>query len=366
MSDTDDRADPGPARLPKHATTTSGTDAATTSGTAAHGTAAHDTTAHDEAARDEAAADGPTDLSGGSWRDAAKRTLKEFKRDEITDKAAALTYYGVLSIFPALLVVVSLVGLAGKSVSKSLITNIRQLAPGQAKDLLITAVTNLQHSQGTAGTIAVVGLVTAIWSASGYVAAFMRASNVIYDVEEGRPIWKTLPIRVAVTVVTLVILSVSAVTVVVTGTLARKAGDVVGAGSTAVTVFDIAKWPILLIIASLLFALLYWASPNAKQGFRWVSPGGIAAILIWLAASAGFALYVANFSSYNKTYGSIAGVVIFLIWLWISNIAVLLGAEFNAELERGRAIVAGHPETEEPYVELRDTRALDEAPGTAS
>jgi YihY family inner membrane protein len=304
----------------------------------------------------------PADLSGGSWWSALKRAVGEFKRDEVTDRAAALTYYGVLSIFPALLVVVSIVGLAGRSVSNSLITNIHQLAPGPAKQFLTTAVTNLQHSKGTAGAIAIVGLITAIWSASGYVAAFMRASNVIYDVEEGRPIWKTLPIRVSVTVVTLVILSVSAVAVVVSGSLARRAGDVVGAGSSAVTVFGIAKWPILLVIASFLFALLYWASPNAKQGFRWVTPGGILAIVVWLAASAGFALYVANFSSYNKTYGSIAGVVIFLIWLWISNIAVLLGAELNAELERGRAIAAGHSATEEPYVEMRDTRALDDAP----
>lgn len=191
----------------------------------------------------------------------------------------------------------------------------------------------------------------------------MRASNAIYDIREGRPIWKTLPIRFAVTLVTLVLLSVSAIAVVLTGGLARRAGGLVGAGSSAVTVFDIAKWPILLVIASFLFALLYWAAPNAKQGFRWVSPGGILAVVVWLVASAGFALYVAGFSSYNKTYGSIAGVVIFLIWLWISNIAILLGAELNAELERGRAIAAGRPATEEPYVELRDTRAIDDGPG---
>ena len=257
----------------------------------------------------EGAPDKPTDLSGGSWWGAVKRALKEFKRDNVTDWAAALTYYGILSIFPALLVIVSLVGLAGRSVSNSLITNLHQLTPGPGKQIVTNAITQLRHSRGTAGTVAVISLLTAVWSASGYVAAFMRASNAIYDIPEGRPIWKTLPIRVAVTLTTLVLLSVSAIAVVFTGGLARRAGNLVGAGSSAVTVFDIAKWPILLVIASFLFALLYWAAPNAKQGFRWVSPGGILAIVVWLVASAGFALYVAGFSSYNKTYGSIAGVV---------------------------------------------------------
>jgi membrane protein len=199
-----------------------------------------------------------------------------------------------------------------------------------------------------------------VWSASKYVAAFMRASNTIYDVPEGRPLWKTLPIRLAVTVVTLVLLSVSAVAVVVTGGVAEQVGKMFGAGSTAVMVWDIAKWPVLLFVISFLFALLYWASPNAKQGFKWVTPGGILALVIWLVASAGFAVYVAAFGNYNKTYGSIAGLIVFLVWLWISNVALLLGAELNAELERGRHIAAGHPATDEPYVELRDTRALSD------
>jgi len=188
----------------------------------------------------------------------------------------------------------------------------------------------------------------------------MRASNAVYDVPEGRPIWKTLPLRIAITVVTLVLLSVSAIAVVVSGSLAQGVGHFLGIGTTAVTIFNIAKWPILLLVVSFLFALLYWASPNAKQGFKWVTPGGLLALFLWLVASAGFAFYVANFSSYNKTYGSLAGLIVFLIWLWITNIAILLGAELNAELERGRAIAAGHPADEEPYVELRDTRNVDE------
>jgi membrane protein len=308
----------------------------------------------------------PTGLPGASWWSAVKRSVGEFRRDNVTDWAAALTYYGILSIFPAMLVVVSLVGLAGKSVSQSLITNVGQLAPGAVEQVLTNAITELQRGRGGAGLIAVVSLGAAIWSASGYVAAFMRAANAIYDIGEGRPIYKTLPIRIGVTLTTLVLLSACAVAVVVTGPVAERAGRLVGAGPEAVTVFGIVKWPVMLLIAGFLFALLYWAAPNAKQRFRWVTPGGILAIVIWLAASAGFAFYVANFGSYNKTYGSLAALIIFLVWVWMSNVAILLGAELNAELERGRAIAGGLPKTEEPYVELRDTRALDDPPPESS
>jgi membrane protein len=302
--------------------------------------------------------DTPTDLPVSSWWGAVKRVVPEFKDDDVSDLAAALTYYAVLSIFPALLVMVSLVGLAGSSVSDTLTDNLGQLAPGSVQDVLSRAIDELEEGAGGAGLVAVLGVLGAVWSASKYVAAFMRASNTIYDVPEGRPLWKTLPIRLAVTVVTLVLLSASAIAVVATGGIAEQVGKMIGVGTTAVTVWDIAKWPVLLFVVSFLFALLYWASPNAKQGFRWVTPGGILALVIWLVASAGFALYVAAFGSYNKTYGSIAGLIVFLVWLWISNVALLLGAELNAELERGRHIAEGHPATDEPYVELRDTRAL--------
>jgi membrane protein len=187
----------------------------------------------------------------------------------------------------------------------------------------------------------------------------MRASNAIYDVEEGRPIWKTLPVRVGVTVVMVVLLAISAVAVVLTGGLAKQVGNLVGVGSSAVQVWDIAKWPVLVLLVSFMLAILYWAAPNVKHpGFRWISPGGILAVAAWLIASGAFALYVANFSSYNKTYGALAAVVVFLVWLWISNIAILVGAEFNAELERGRFIEAGNPPEREPFIEPRDTRKM--------
>ena len=297
----------------------------------------------------------PTELEKSSWSGVLKRTVREFKEDDLTDRAAALTYYGILAIFPAILALVSVLGLVGPSATQPLIDNLGKVAPGPAKDIFTGAVENLQKSRGTGGILFIVGLAAALWSASGYVAAFMRASNAIYDVEEGRPIWKKAPVRLGVTLLLVVLLALSALAVVLTGGLAQQVGNLLGIGKSAVTVWDIAKWPVLLLIVSFMFAILYWASPNVKQpGFRWISAGGIVAVVIWIVASVAFAFYVANFGSYNKTYGTLGGVIIFLVWLWLSNIAVLLGAEFNAELERGRQIQAGHPADKEPFLEPRD------------
>jgi membrane protein len=296
----------------------------------------------------------PTSLRTRSWFGVLKRTMSEFKADNVTDWAAALTYYGVLAIFPALIALVSLLGLVGHSATQPVLTNIGKLAPGSVHQILTNAIRNLQHNRGAAGVLFFVGLGAAIWSASGYIAAFMRAGNAIYDIEEGRPFFITIPVRLAITVVMLVLLVVSALAVVLTGSLAGQIGKMVGIGGTAVTIWDIAKWPVLLLIVSFMFSILYWAAPNVKHpGFRWLSPGGVFAVAVWVIASGAFAFYIANFSSYNKTYGALAGVVIFLVWLWISNIAVLLGAEWNAEIERARQIEAGHPAEHEPFVDPR-------------
>jgi membrane protein len=303
----------------------------------------------------------PTELSRGSWRTAAKRTLAEYQEDNLQDRAAALTYFSVQSIFPGLLVLVSLLGLLGASLTKSLVDDLSKTVPGSVQTIITNALNHLQSNHSAAGILAVVGLAAGLWSASGYVAAFMRASNVIYDVPEGRPAWKTIPIRLGVTLAMLVLLVISVVIVVVTGGVARHVGDALGLGSVAVTTWDIAKWPVLLIIVSIMLAILYWASPNAKHGFRWVSPGGLLAVVLWLIGSAGFALYVAFFGNYNKVYGSLGAVIIFLVWMWLSNVAILLGAEFNAELERERAIAGGLPPDREPFSELRDDRKLRKA-----
>lgn len=306
------------------------------------------------------APDRPTRLDGHAWWGVLRRTVKEFGEDKLTDWAAALTYYAVLSIFPGLLVLVSVLGLIGAPALDPLIENMSTIAPGPVGDILTQGARGLAEAQGAAGLLAIVGAAGALWSASGYIAAFMRAANAIYDVPEGRPFWKTVPIRLGVTIVVGALLAVSAFMVVLTGDLAQRVGDAFDLGSVLVTAWGIVKWPILVILVSQMFALLYWASPNARQGgYRWISPGGLLAVLLWIVASAGFALYVANFGSYNKTYGVLGGVIIFFVWLWISNIAVLLGAEFDAELHRARAIMAGHPADEEPYVPLRDTRKLD-------
>jgi membrane protein len=308
----------------------------------------------DTEATEERAPEKPTRLPKGSWGGVLKRTFREFKEDNLTDLAAALTYYGILAIFPAMIALISIVGLVGHSATQTLINNLDQLAPGTARTVFTSAINGLAKSRGAAGVLFVVGILGALWSASGYVAAFMRASNQIYEIEEGRPFWMTIPVRLAVTVVMLVLLAISAFAVVITGGLAGKLGDLLGVGSSAVQVWDIAKWPVLLLVISFMFSILYWASPNVKHpGFRWISPGGVLAVATWVIASGLFALYVANFGSYNKTYGTLAGVIIFLVWLWISNIAILLGAEFNAELERGRLIEAGQPADKEPFMEPR-------------
>ena len=290
-----------------------------------------------------------------SWRSVLRRAVREFRDDNLTDTAAALTYYATLSVFPALLVLASLIGLAGPNTAKHLVENLGQVVPGSAQGVLSQAISNLQRTPG-AGLTALVALAAAIWSASGYVAAFMRAANTVYDVPEGRPVWKKIPVRLGVTVLLLVLMAISSIIVVFTGPLARQAGDLLGLGSAAVTAWGILKWPVLLVLIMVLVAILYWAGPNAKQpGIRWITPGGVVGVLLWLIASAGFAAYVANFGSYNKTYGALAGVIIFLVWLWISNLAILLGAELNAELDRARAEAGGLPEGQEPYLELRDT-----------
>ena len=295
-------------------------------------------------------------------------TVSEFQDDNTTrpDWAAALTYYAVhLSIFPALLVLVSVLGLVGQSATQPLIDNVSTLAPGPAQDIFTDAIRNLQRSRAPRASCSssdsppLCGRRRGTWQRSCGPPTRSTTSR------RGRPITKTLPVRVGLTLALLVLLGISAIGVVLTGGLAEKVGDVVGVGGTAVDVWGYAKWPVLLLIMSFLFALLYWAARNVKQsGFRWISPGGLLAVIGWVIGSLVFAFYVANFGSYNKTYGALGGVIIFLLWLWISNIMVLLGAEFNAELERGRAIERGmRPEDKEPFMEPRDAKKTEDDDG---
>jgi membrane protein len=302
-------------------------------------------------------------LPRGSWTGILRRTVKGFGQDNLSDSAAALTYYAVLSIFPGLLVLVSALRIFGADTSNAMVRNIVGLAPGQVGTTITNAVATVQKgSHETATLLAVISILGALWSASGYVGAFMRAANTIYDVPEGRPFWKLVPVRIVLTVMTGVILAAAALSVLLTGKLAKAVGDAMGVGHTAVTVWGIAKWPVLLIIVSLLFAMLYWASPNAQVGrFRFFHAGSLVAVAIWIVASAGFGFYVANFGSYNRVYGSLATVIVFLIWLWVSNLALLFGAELDSEVQRARAVAAGQSPEAEPYLPLRDTRKLPTA-----
>ena len=283
-----------------------------------------------------------------------KRVLSEFSDDKLTHWAAALTYYAVLSIFPALLALVAILGLIGSSAIEPLLDNLGSVAPGPAKEILTNALTGLQSGGGGAGILFVVALAGAIWSASGYVSAFMDASNTIYDVQEGRSIWHKLPVRLGITIVMLMLLAVSASAVVLTGPVAEQAGSLFGVGDGVLGVWDIAKWPVLVLIAAFMFAVLYYASPNVRQpGIKAVLPGGVVAVVLWIVVSAAFALYVALLGSYNETYGALGGVIVFLVWLWLTNLAILLGAELNAERARGRNIAAGHAPGDEPYLPVR-------------
>jgi membrane protein len=277
------------------------------------------------------------------WGSTLKRTVGEFQRDNVTDWAAALTYYGVLALFPALAALVSILGLVGRSATQPLIDNLTSVAPSTAQQIVKSALENIQQQRGAAGVAFVIGLGLALWSASGYIGAFMRASNAIYEVREGRPFWKLRPLQVGITLLMVLLLVISALIVVVSGPVTKSVGDLLGIGDTGQTVFSIVKWPILALVISLMFSILYWAAPNVKQpGFRWLTPGGLLAVVVLVLASLAFALYTQHFPN-NKTYGAFGGVIFFLMWLWISNIALLLGQELNAEMERTRELAAGLP-----------------------
>jgi len=280
---------------------------------------------------------------------ALKRTLAEFRDDNLTDWAAALTYYGLLSLFPGLIALVSIVGLVGdpKGATEAITEIVTAIGPQSAAQTFAGPIESVASDRGTAGAAFVLGLALALWSASGYVGAFIRASNVIYETREGRPFWKLRPLQIAVTLTMVLLGTMLVVGLVLTGPVVDAVAEPLGVGSTAVTLWDLAKWPAMATVFVLMVGVLYYASPNAKiRGFRWVTPGSLVAIVAWAIASVGFALYVANFGSYDKTYGTLGGLVVLLVWLWISNVAILFGHELNAELEREAEIEEGRPGAE--------------------
>lgn len=302
----------------------------------------------------------PTDLTRPSLIYAMRKAVREFQQDQCTDLAAALTYYATLSIFPALVVMVSLLGVfgQGRRTVDALLDIAADVAPASAVDTLRPTIEQLVNSP-TAGLALVVGIVGALWSASGYVGAFGRAMNRIYEVDEGRPIWKLRPVQLLLTLAGLVMAAAVLLMLAISGPVARWIGDVIGLGDAAVTVWSIAKWPLILLFVVLAVAILYYVTPNVEQPkFRWISAGAALAIVVWLVASLLFGLYVANFGNYNRTYGTLAGAIVFLLWLWITNLALLFGAEVDAELERSRQLQAGLPAEQELQLPPKDTRNL--------
>ena len=305
--------------------------------------------------------DSPADVTKPSWKYIAKKTLREFTKDQCPDLAAALTYYAVLSLFPALLALVSLLGIFGQAdkTTGALLEIVQGFAPADTVDAIREPIQKLTSSSA-AGLTLVIGLLTALWSASGYVGAFARAMNRVYEIDEGRPFIKLRGTVLGVTIVNLLIVVVLAAMLVLTGPVAESVGDAIGLGGAFLTVWNIVKWPVMVVLVVLAIAILYYATPNVKQPkFRWMSLGSLIALVIFLLASLGFALYVANFSSYNETYGTIGGVIVSLLWLWILNMSLLFGAEFDAEMERGRQLQAGIEAEETIQLPPRDTKKSD-------
>jgi membrane protein len=289
-----------------------------------------------------------TDPRSGTFA-TVKRTFTEFLEDDLTNWAAALTYYGLLALFPALIAFVGIVGLvADPAGATSTITEIvNEIGPSTAADTFSGPIQSVTSSSNTSGIMAVVGILVALWAASGYVGAFIKASNVIYETPEGRPFWKLRPLQLLITLITLLLAAITLLALIVSGPLAEAIGGAIGLSDAAVTAYQIAKWPILALLVMAIFSVLYYASPNVKlRGFRWVTPGSVVALCVWIVASAAFGFYVANFGSYDKTYGSLGGVVVLLIWMWITNIAILFGHQLNAERERSRELEEGVPRAE--------------------
>ena len=312
---------------------------------------------------DERKPDSPREITKRSWMYLFRKSFREFIDDECPDRAGSLTYFGVLALFPGLLATASLLALVGQGdrAIDALLEVVGQVAPGEALDVVREPLEQYSTSPA-AGFGFVTGLVVSIWSASGYIGAFTRAMNRIYEIDEGRPFWKLRPMQLVVTIIMLVLVVVISVILVVSGPVTEAVGNALGLGEAVEIVWEVAKWPVLALVVVFAIAILYYATPNAKQPkFRWISLGAVVAIVALVILSAGFGLYVANFPNYDRTYGSLAGVIVFLLWLWLANCALLFGAEFDAELERGRQLQAGIETEEDIQLPPRDTRKSDKA-----
>lgn len=267
---------------------------------------------------------------------ALRRTPVSIWNDDATDWAAALTYYAVLAIFPALLVMVAVIGIADSSATKDLISNVITVVPTESRSVIEHALKDMAGQRSAAWLLAVFGTAGALWSSSSYLAVFRRALHAMHRAEDHRPVWKTAPRIVITALVLLTLLVTAALVLMLTGEAARGIGHALSAHGTAVTAWNLAKWPYLLGVVTVLVLVLFRSGPAGTRGVRRQAPGGALAVILWLIASGGLALYSSHVGTYNRLYGSLAGIVVFLVWLWVSNLSLLIGAQFNAELARLR------------------------------
>lgn len=282
-------------------------------------------------------------LTPATWWGVLVRSVRGFRRDRCLDFAASLTYWSLLAMFPALVMVVALVGLVatGQAAVDAIVETVAELAPAQAAGAIETRIREVTEQRSGTGALLSVGAIGALWTASAYLRSFTRAANAVHEVVESRPAYRLVPLQLALTVLGLLIASVVVAALVVSGPVARAVGSAIGAGDLAVATWEVVKWPVLLVLALVLLSLLFWVAPDVpRPRLRWLAVGGLATVVIAAVASAGFGIYVANLGTYDVTYGALGAVIVFLVWLFLVNCAVLLGVEINAELQRGRRLQA--------------------------
>jgi len=307
---------------------------------------------------DERKPSAPWRLRAATWRYIARKVVREFSEDNCTDSAASLTYYAVLSLFPGLIALVSIIGFFGdaEAATGAIMRVIERLAPESVTETL-DGVVGAIASSPSAGFGFVLGLLGAIWFASRYVGAFGRVLNTVYDIDEGRPFWILKPLNLLVTVVMLACVLGMLILLLISGPVADAIGDAFGLGDTVRSVWNVGKWPVLALLVAATVSVLYYGTPNVRQPrLRWIAVGALLAIGLLAAATVGFTLYVRHFADYDRFYGPLAGIVVFLLWLWIANLALLLGAEVDAEMERGRQLQGGIAAEEHIQLPPRSTR----------
>ncbi|MEV0368800.1 YihY/virulence factor BrkB family protein [Streptomyces sp. NPDC050636] len=272
-------------------------------------------------------------------RTALRRTPVSVWNDDVTDWAASLTYYSVLALLPSLIVTVSLIGVADPAATEQLINHISSIAPAESSPTVRRALVSMAHQHTAAWVVVGGALISALWSSCSYLAVFRRALHAMHRTKDDRPPWRKAPRIIATALLLMALLISSAVALLASGPIARALGRTLGLGEAGETTWNLVKWPLLLLLATVLAMVLFRSGPPSSRGVRRAAPGGVVAVLLWLVSSAGFAVYASYVGTFNRLYGSLAGPVVFLIWLWFSHLSLLSGAQFNVELARAGRVV---------------------------